>query len=98
MRVWNEMHSQDTRQTGQGIKHSLMEKMEGGIVHCTRGPTTIPMLWVRCMEAQAVRTTGRRWRKVGSVAVRAMLHVEGGLHVGGDSTGKRTCRVPNLCR
>ena len=40
------------------------------------------------MEPQAPRTTGRRWRKVGSVAVCAMSHMEGGLHVGGDSTGK----------
>ena len=27
-RVWNGMHPQDTRQTGQGMKHNLLEKME----------------------------------------------------------------------
>ena len=54
----------------------------------------IHMLWVWYMEPQAVR----RWRKVGSVAVCAMSHVEGGLHVGGDNARKRTCRVPNMWR
>ena len=27
-RVWNEMHPQETRQTGQGMKRNLLGKME----------------------------------------------------------------------
>ena len=34
--------------------------MQCGIVHCTRGKTTIHVLWVWYMEPQAVRTAGRR--------------------------------------
>ena len=38
-RVWNEMPPQDTRQTGQGIKHSLMEKMEDTTGRIVEGKT-----------------------------------------------------------
>ena len=67
--------------------------MQCGIVRCTRGKTTIHMLWVWVMEPQAVRTTGRRWRNVGSVVMCAMSHVEGGLRVGGDKKFKMQVRV-----
>ena len=84
--------------TGDDIERRQSKAMRCGIVRCTRGKTTMHMLWVWHMELRAVRAAGRRWTTIRSVVVCALPHVEGGLHVSGDSAGKRTCGVPSLWR
>ena len=91
-----EGHKQGTQQT-----HNTSEttQEDGKARRCDAEPCAAPRAEPRypCdgwhIEPQAVHTAGRRWR-----TIRSVVHVEGGLHVGGDSAVKRTCGVPSLWR
>ena len=53
-RVWNEMHPQETRQTGQGMKRNLLEKVEDTTGRTVEGHTLAQIIkedgWAEAQE------------------------------------------------
>ena len=53
-RVWNEMHPQETRQTGQGMKRNRLEKMEDTPGRAAEGRTLAQTIkedgWAKAQE------------------------------------------------